>query len=69
MGNKKKTDPRTPSADAIRAARIAAGLDERAAAKLIHRNAAAWADWETGARPMDLALWELFTLKTGGRLP
>jgi hypothetical protein len=69
MAHTKPTDPRAPTAEMVRAARAAAGIDERTAGRMVHRTASAWIDWETGARRMDIALWELFNLKAHGRLP
>jgi hypothetical protein len=55
-----------PSLEEIRAARVAAELDRAAAAELVHLgHAVRWAEYETGARGIDMAKWELFLLKTG----
>jgi hypothetical protein len=54
-----------PTTDEIRAARADANLDRAAAAALVHLgHAVRWAEYETGARGIDLAKWELFLLKT-----
>lgn len=56
------TAPPTPAE--VATARAAAGLTMEAAAALVHRNTyKRWSEWETGARPMPLAEWELFLFK------
>lgn len=56
----------TPSAAQIRSARHTSGLTQRGAAALVHLRAPQrWAEYENGARRIDLARWELFLLKTG----
>lgn len=54
---------RHPTPETIRAARLAAGLTQTAAAALIHGTMRAWQDWEAGARRMHPGLWELFQVK------
>jgi len=55
-----------PTTDEIRAARAESKLDRASAAALVHLgHAVRWAEYETGARAIDLAKWELFLLKTG----
>lgn len=57
-----------PTKELVLAAREAAGLTQLEAAQLIHRNdRRRWADFESGARQMQLDAWELFVLKA--RLP
>jgi anti-sigma regulatory factor (Ser/Thr protein kinase) len=53
-----------PAPQEIRAARLAAGLTQPAAAALVHRTARMWSMWETSTdHEMDLACWELFNIK------
>lgn len=56
----------TPLPLAIRAARHRAGLTQAQAAEVVHSPSyRTWQDWESGATPMPIGLWELFLLKTG----
>lgn len=52
-----------PKPEQIKAARIRAGLSQRAAGELIYRPLRSWQDWEYGHSPMDRALWELWNIK------
>lgn len=55
-----------PTIEEIRAAREETGFDRAQCAALVHLgHANRWAEYETGARLIDLAKWELFLLKTG----
>lgn len=54
-----------PAPADIRAAREAAGHTQTAAAHTIHGTLRAWQDWESGARRMPPAAWELYRLATG----
>lgn len=54
---------RNPSPDEIRGAREDSGLSQRDAAKLIYCTERAWQDWESEARRMHPAFWELFRIK------
>ncbi|WP_026485281.1 helix-turn-helix domain-containing protein [Alcaligenes phenolicus] len=56
--------PHTPKPDAIRNARIAAGLTQTEAAQLVRASLRAWQQWEAGDRSMPPGLFELFMLKT-----
>ncbi len=56
----------SPSPEAIRARRAAAGLTQTAAAVLIHSSKRTWQDWEAGIARMHPGLWELFLFKTAG---
>ncbi len=58
-----------PTPDEIKAARAAIdGLTQQAAAELVHRaNSSRWREWEGGKYGIDLAVWELFLIKTGLR--
>ena len=57
----------TPTPDAIRAARLAAGLTQAAAAALVQAGLRSWSHWENGDRRMPAATWELFMIKTRHR--
>lgn len=52
-----------PKPDAIRAARIAAGLTQKQAAALIYAKPRIWQYYEAGTVEMPLVCWELFLLK------
>lgn len=55
----------TPTPEQVKAARLAAGLTQAAAAALVHRaNYRRWGEWENGKETMPAAEWELFQLKT-----
>lgn len=55
---------KTPTPAEIKAARLAAGLTQREAAALVHRNDyRRWSEWENGHVQMPPAEWELFNLK------
>ena len=57
-----------PTATEIKEARKLAGLTQQQAAELVHRaDGARWREWEGGKYGIDLAVWELFLLKTGQR--
>lgn len=53
-----------PTAEQVRAARTAAGQTQAEAAALIHMGARAWRHYETGARAMHPAFWELYRIKS-----
>lgn len=57
------TRPDIPAPEQIRAARTAAGLTQTQAAALIHCQLRTWQDWESGARRMHPAFFELFRRK------
>jgi hypothetical protein len=61
-----------PTPDQVRAARLQAGHTQAAAAELVHRrDSARWREWErTGptGRIIDLAVWELYLIKSGLRV-
>jgi DNA-binding transcriptional regulator YiaG len=63
--HRSRRSPAAVSPDAIRAARLAAGLTQTEAGALCHRTLRAWQDAESGARSLDAAAWELFLLRTG----
>lgn len=56
----------SPSPEAIRSRRAAAGLTQTAAAALIHSSKRTWQDWEAGIARMHPGLWELFLFKSAG---
>lgn len=58
---------KSPTPAQIKKARDAAGQSQTAAAETIYRKLRIWQDWESGARPMDPALWELYQIKLGLR--
>ena len=54
-----------PTPADVKSARAAAGLTQTQAAALIYKKLLAWQRYESGNRSMDVALYELFLLKTG----
>ena len=58
------TTPASPTPDAIKAVRAAAGLTQTQAAAVIYCTLRGWQDWEAGKRAMHPAFFELFLLKT-----
>lgn len=54
-----------PTPEQIKAARTAAGHTQTEAAAVIYKQVLAWQRYESGAREMDLAYFELYLLKTG----
>lgn len=64
--NRSKRNPsaaRNPKPEEIRKAREAAKLTQTEAAELIHCTLRGWQDWESGARRMHPAFWELWRIK------
>jgi DNA-binding transcriptional regulator YiaG len=58
--------PEVPTKEQIREARVAAGLTQAEAARIVHRPSyRTWQDWERGRTKMPLDAWELFMIKTG----
>lgn len=61
-----------PTPHQVRAARLLAGHTQAAAAALVHKpDSARWRQWErSGAsgRVIDLAIWELYLIKSGLRV-
>lgn len=61
-----------PAPDQVRAARLQAGHTQAAAAALVHRaDSARWREWErpgSTGRVIDLAVWELYLIKSGLRV-
>lgn len=59
---------RRPTPEEIKAARERLLLSQEAAAAFVHRaTRVRWAEWEAGKHAIDLAVWELFLIKTGLR--
>jgi DNA-binding transcriptional regulator YiaG len=55
-----------PTPEQVKAARTEAGHTQAQAAALVHAGSyRSWQDWERGQRPMPLAAWELYLIKTG----
>jgi DNA-binding transcriptional regulator YiaG len=57
-------DAANPTPETIRAARMAAGLSQTAAARLVSATLRSWQQWEAGDNRMHPGLFELFQLKT-----
>lgn len=57
---KPKHPPAAP--EAIKSARLAAGLSMPEAARLVQVSAASWEDWEAGRHRMPAPVWRLFEL-------
>ena len=62
-----------PTPGDVRAARLAVGLTQAAAAALVHRpDSSRWREWERSpgplARVIDPAVWELYLIKSGLRV-
>lgn len=53
-----------PTKQQVKEARLKVMLTQTEAAKLINKTLRAWQYWEAGQRKMDVALFELFLLKT-----
>lgn len=61
-----------PTPDEVKAARLELELSREEAAELVHATYRTWQNWElpassAEARPIPLATWELFQLKTAAR--
>lgn len=55
-----------PTAEQLKAARLAMGLSQAQAAELVHLgHLTRWSEMERGIGPIDPARWELFTIKCG----
>lgn len=52
-----------PSKEAIKKARMAAGITQKQAAELIYFSLRTWQEWEGGFRDMHESAWELFCIK------
>lgn len=53
-----------PTKEQVKQARLAAGLTQSQAANAVHVNLRSWQKWESGERPINLAAWELFLIKS-----
>ena len=65
IGADERLEAARPGSAAIRAARVAAGLTQTAAAQTVRSSLRGWQQWEAGDRAMPPGLFELFMLKTG----
>ena len=54
-----------PSLDAIKSARVSAGLTQEEAGAVVKSARRTWQDWERGRRKMPMGLFDLFKLKRG----
>ena len=54
----------TPTPDAVRAARLAAGQTQAQAAACVHLYVRTWQRYEAGSTPIPAAVWELYRVKT-----
>lgn len=70
LGRCARDEPPVTSIDALRAARESANLTQHEAALLVHRSdGRVWRRWESGDRPIDEAIVQLFALLTDQRYP
>lgn len=54
-----------PSGKDIKTTRTLIKLTQQAAAEVVHRkDSARWREWESGRHDIDMAVWELFLIKT-----
>lgn len=57
-----------PTPAEIKEMRLRSGLTQQKAAEMVHRaDGSRWREWEGGKYEIDLAVWELFLVKTGLR--
>lgn len=56
----KERSPDEPTAEQVREARLATGLTQAEAGALVWYSEIAWAQWETGKRPMHPCVWWAF---------
>ena len=56
-----------PTPQEIKQARLNAGLTQKQCADMVHVNIRSWQKWEGGERPMNLAAWELFLIKSDSK--
>lgn len=52
-----------PTPAEVRNRRTAADLSREDAAAMVYRSARTWEKWEQGTADVDMACWELFTIK------
>jgi DNA-binding transcriptional regulator YiaG len=62
--SRRRTLAANPSPEQIKSARLAAGLTQTQAARLVHGTCRMWQYWEAGQRRMHPAIWQLFLLRT-----
>lgn len=67
--SKNKSSKANPTPDEIWKAREKAGLTQTEAAAVIYCTLRGWQDWESGARRMHPAFFELFRIRTGQAKP
>ena len=66
--NTKANALKQPTPAEIKAVRKLSGLTQQKAAELVHRaDGARWREWEGGKYQIDMAVWELYLIKTGLR--
>lgn len=53
-----------PSPTQIKKVRKKAGLTQSDAANLVYRKLRTWQEYESGERGIDMAVWELFLIKS-----
>jgi hypothetical protein len=64
--NRRMSIPAPPTAEAIKAARLDAGLTQSEAAEFVYLgDVARWSEYERGVKRIDVARWELFLIKIG----
>jgi putative transcriptional regulator len=62
-----KHPSRNPTPEEIKAAREAAQMTSAEAGALVHSTESKWREWESGARRMHPAFFELFNIKVKGQ--
>lgn len=66
--NTKAKELKQPTTSDIKDVRMRAGLSQQRSADLVHRaDGSRWREWEGGKYQIDMAVWELYLLKTGLR--
>jgi len=66
--NVKAKELKQPTSDEIKEVRLKTGLTQQQAAESVYRaDGARWREWEGGKYRIDLAVWELFLIKSGLR--
>jgi putative transcriptional regulator len=63
MTGRRSVPARSPRPAAVAAARSAANLTQAEAGALVYCSRRGWQDWESGARRMHPAFWELWRQK------
>jgi DNA-binding transcriptional regulator YiaG len=62
--SRRRSAAANPRPEEIKSARLAAGLTQTEAARLVHGTLRMWQYWEAGERRMHPAIWQLFLLRT-----